>query len=324
MKKLKVGIIGLGFGITSHLPAFKRNKFCNVIALCSKNSKKGQVLKEKNNIRYYFNNWKKMLNEVKPDVVSIAVPPNEQINIIYACLKKSICVFAEKPLAINVFQSCKILELQKKFKVPCVIDFIFPEIPEWIRAKQIIDSKKFGKIKTINIDLNYQSYSNFIKEDTWKNNIKKGGGILHHVICHVFYYIEWFFEPIMSVSAFLYRDKNCKFSGHTDTFILVKFISGAYAIIKASNNSIGVHEHIINFFNDKGTVALENKTKDWVSGFNLYTINKKYLKKKIIMKKRKFAKNLDSRLFFVSQIVDKLINWIILKKKNFTKFSGWS
>ena len=30
MKKLNVAIIGAGFGVTSHLPAFKRNKHCKV------------------------------------------------------------------------------------------------------------------------------------------------------------------------------------------------------------------------------------------------------------------------------------------------------
>ena len=51
MKKLNVAIIGVGFGVTSHLPAFKRNKHCKVIALCSRNLKKSNFLKNKNNIK---------------------------------------------------------------------------------------------------------------------------------------------------------------------------------------------------------------------------------------------------------------------------------
>ena len=47
MKKLQVGIIGLGFGITSHLPAFIKNKKCEVISLCSSNKKKGLIYKKK-------------------------------------------------------------------------------------------------------------------------------------------------------------------------------------------------------------------------------------------------------------------------------------
>mgnify|MGYP000866729235 CR=1 FL=1 len=123
MKKLKVGIIGLGFGVTSHLPAFKSNKKCEVIALCSKNLKKGEIFKKKNNIKHYFSNWKRMLNEIELDLVSIAVPPNEQFNIICECLKKSIPVFAEKPLATNITKIRKIFNLQKKLNIE-----VMPEI----------------------------------------------------------------------------------------------------------------------------------------------------------------------------------------------------
>ena len=47
MKKLKVGIIGLEFGATCHLPAFKKNNKCEVIALCSNNLKKAKFLAKK-------------------------------------------------------------------------------------------------------------------------------------------------------------------------------------------------------------------------------------------------------------------------------------
>ena len=280
MKKLKVAIIGSGFGLTSHFPAFKKNKYCEVVALCTKNPKKGLLIKKRNNIKYYFDNWKKMLNDIELDIVSIATPPTEQTKIIYACLKKSISIFAEKPLTVNISDSKKILNLQRKNNIPCVIDFIFPEISEWIYTKKILRKKDYGNLRNISIDLNYQSFTNLTKKNSWKNDITKGGGLIHHIICHIFYYVEWFLEPISSLSAYLYKEKNYKFSGHTNSVIILKFKSGVSAVIKASNNTMGINEHTIKFYNDYGTIILENKSKDWVNGFNLYTINKKSLLKK--------------------------------------------
>jgi len=323
MKKLQVGIIGLGFGITSHLPAFRKNKYCEVVALSCKNSKKGNLLKKKNKIKYFFNNWKRMLNEIELDLISIAVPPFEQTKIIYNCLKKKISIFAEKPLTINALDSKKILYIQEKSKIPCAIDFIFPEIPEWIHTKKLLQKKTFGTLRNIDIELNYQSYSNFLKKNSWKNNLNKGGGILHHIVCHIFYYIEWFFEPIESISAYLYKDKNYRFSGYTNVTILLRFKSGGYATIKASNNSLGMNEHTIKFFNDKGIVILENKTEDWVNGFNLYTFKRKsLLQKKIFFKKNNIKHNQDSRLFLVSKIVNRLIEKILFKKDMIPNFKN--
>ena len=57
MKKLKVGIIGLEFGATCHLPVFKKNNKCEVIALCSNNLKKAKSLAKKNDIGMVFQHF---------------------------------------------------------------------------------------------------------------------------------------------------------------------------------------------------------------------------------------------------------------------------
>ena len=85
--------------------------------------------------------------------------------------------------------------------------------------------------------------------------------------------------------------KNYKFSGYTNAIILMKFSSGTKGIINASNNAIGVNEHIINFSNDKGSVILKGKDQYWITGFKVYlTDNQKLTQKKILLKKKKLIK----------------------------------
>ena len=323
MQKLKVGIIGLNFGLSCHLPAFKKNKKCKVIALCSRNINKAKISAKKNNIPFFFNKWKYMLDSLDFDIVSIAVPPIEQEKIINYCLKKSIPVFAEKPLATDIKIVEKIFNLQKKFKIPCSVDFEFPEVDEFVAAKKILESKKFGSLKSINVSLKYQSETNFLNKDSWKNNINYGGGVLNNVIPHIFFYIEWFFEPIISLSAFLFSEKKYKYSGYTNALVLMKFASGAEGVINASNNIIGLNEHIITFSNENGFITLESKGNDWVTDFKLYTINKKLVKKNILIKKKRNNLNkLDARIYPVSKIVNRLIKSIFLKKDAFPNFKS--
>ena len=320
MKKLKIGIIGSGFGLNCHLPSFRQNKNCEVLALCSKNASKGQKLAKKNGIKNYFNNWKLMIKSIDLDIVSIAIPPKGQPEIVKFCFSKSISVLAEKPLSIFLSDSEKIYLKQKKNKIPGLIDFIFPELDSWKKTKEIIKKKKFGLVKNLNVDLNFQSQSNIKKENSWKNNINSGGGILHHFISHIFYYLEWFCGKISSLSVNLNKEKHYKFSGHTSAVILVKFSSGALGTIKASSNNYGINEHILKFFNDKGIIILENRENDWVKGFKLLTINNS--KKKYINLKKINKKNVDSRIYPVSKIVNKLVNWIIYKKKGNPNFKS--
>ena len=60
----------------------------------------------------------------------------------------------------------------------------------------------------------------------------------------------------------------------------MKFLSGVDGVINASNNTIGLNEHVINFSNEKGFVILEAKEEDWITGFKVYTANNEKYKKK--------------------------------------------
>ncbi len=102
----------------------------------------------------------------------------------------------------------------------------------------------------------------------------------------------------------------------------MKFASGVEGIINASNNIIGLNEHIITFSNENGFITLESKGNDWVTEFKLYTINKKLVKKNILIKKRKKINKLDARTYLVSKIVNRLIKSILLKQQTFPSFKS--
>ena len=103
----------------------------------------------------------------------------------------------------------------------------------------------------------------------------------------------------------------------------MKFASGAEGVINASNNIIGLNEHIITFSNENGFITLESKGNDWVTDFKLYTINKKLVKKNILIKKKRNNLNkLDARIYPVSKIVNRLIKSIFLKKDAFPNFKS--
>ena len=84
--------------------------------------------------------------------------------------------------------------------------------------------------------------------------------------------------------------------------------------LEASNNIVGLNEHIISFSNEKGFVTLESKGNDWVSDFKLYTINKKLVKKRIYIKKKVINKNFDTRIYPVSKIIDIVEDSLVLEK----------
>ena len=128
MKKLRVCIIGKGYGLKILFPIFDSYKNVNIVGLSSKTIKKNDVLKIKKPLTT-FSSWKIMILECFPDLVVVATPPYEQSKIIFFLIKNKIPFFAEKPLTHNFITAKKIFLTIKKINLPAVIDFNFISLP---------------------------------------------------------------------------------------------------------------------------------------------------------------------------------------------------
>ena len=194
----KVAIVGSGFGMYGLLPAFSRIKGCKVVSICGKNSERMLNYCKKLDLNRYTD-WREMLQKEKPDAVTIAVIPSHQYEIAKFALENGIAVFAEKPLTTSFATSLEINKLAKEKELPNMMDFIFPEIPEWQATKKVIESGLVGKIHKINVDWAFLSYDlrNSIK--SWKTDVQQGGGALSFYFSHAFYYLEYFLGRIKNV-----------------------------------------------------------------------------------------------------------------------------
>ena len=59
-----------------------------------------------------------------------------------------------------------------------MVDYIFPEIIEWEKVKNILEDHKIGEIFSIEVDWKFLSYDLKNKIQSWKTDIHQGGGAL--------------------------------------------------------------------------------------------------------------------------------------------------
>jgi len=196
----KVAIVGSGFGMYGLLPSFTNVKGCKVISICGKDSERMQKYCKKLSLNRY-SDWRKMLQKEKPDAVAIAVIPKHQYEIAKYALENEIAVFAEKPLTATVHNSSELNKLAQKKSLPNMLDFIFPEIPEWYAAKKAIENGLIGKILNINVDWKFLSYDLRNRIKSWKTDVGQGGGALSFYFSHTFYYLEYFLGRIKSIQC---------------------------------------------------------------------------------------------------------------------------
>lgn len=286
---LKVGIIGSGFGLYGLLPAFHSlKKNCLVASVCANNP---QLLS-----KYYYNlslknvysDWQEMLEKERLDAVAIAVTPKAQYKIAKAAIKKRLNVFLEKPLA-DTYEHAKILyDLARKNKITHAVDFIFPEIDEWVKVKKMLDEKKFGRLAHISVNWNFLSYDIKNNIASWKTDASIGGGALSFYFSHSLYYLEHFAGEIVDIkSNFSYSKKSLK-GGEVKVDLILKFKKHINGYAHLSCNTVGLNRHQLIFQCEKGTIILENKNS--IAGnFKISTQTEN--RKKVILPKKIFRKN---------------------------------
>lgn len=143
MKKIKVGIIGVGNMGKNHARIY--SKIADLVAISDVAEKRGREIAAKYHAIFY-KDYKQMLREQKLEAVSVVVPTLFHKDVVADCLKRSIPTLVEKPIAGNLSDASKMFRLSRKNRTLLMIGHVERFNPAIIKLKKIIDEDKLGKI----------------------------------------------------------------------------------------------------------------------------------------------------------------------------------
>jgi predicted dehydrogenase len=306
--KVKLAVIGSGFGLYGLLPAFQRIPFCEVIGICGKSTDRLVNYCRKTSVNVY-SNWEEMLDKRRPDAIAVAVVPKYQYEIIKYAFKRGISVFAEKPLCVNLDQAKDILECARKSKLAHMVDFLFPEMPQWKKAKELLDQDNIGKV--IQVTVNWSFLSHELKNNlkTWKSNPDEGGGALSFYFCHVLYNLELFLGKIENLYCKLSYSSRGLTEEETGVSLAVKFQSACTGNITFNCFSPEENKHSWEFQGERGSLTLENLTKSFSKGFELVRYHESGEKERLTANSIEFDPVLDERVYLIQSLGERFINW---------------
>lgn len=251
-----------------------------------------------------------MLEKEKPDAVAIAVVPKYQYEIARFALANGIAVFAEKPLTTSVDASVRLCELAQKKNLPAMVDFLFPEIPEWKAAKTVIEKRILGKILNVNLQWNFLSHDLKHGIKSWKTDVLEGGGALSFFFSHTFYYLEYFLGKIKTLQCVLAKSEKSLNKGDSIVNMIILFEQGCTGSAHMNISYIGNQKHSIEFEGEKGTLVLKNESDNFVDGFELTLASQKRVEK--IKVDNSFglpSGTEDSRVKLVKLIGERFLRW---------------
>jgi len=198
LKELKAGIIGLGkMGM---LHAAILNSIDNVTVTAVADTEKLITSFIEKNIPtiIIYNDYKKMLDDAKLDLVYITTPVNSHVSIASECAKRNLHFFIEKPLGRTADECESLCKLMKNFQTFNMVGYVLRYSDTFKKAKELLEESVLGEIKEIKSSI-FQTHEG-LKGSGWR--FKKeisGGGILIDLGAHLIDLLIWYFGKIKTV-----------------------------------------------------------------------------------------------------------------------------
>jgi predicted dehydrogenase len=238
MKKIRIGIIGLGYIGQVHLRHSLRIANAKIEAVADA-SKKSLRIAANAGVRKLFLNYKELLKDHNIDAVIISLPTYLHLESTKEAAEAKKHVFLEKPIARTAEEAKDIVSAVQKNGVKLMVGYPLRFNPPFCELKEKIESGILG-----DTELSHATYissgpffhraEGFIPSpvpEWWFNKELTGGGALMDTGCHLINLLRWYFGEIIEIKSHLGHRFNMDLED--SALCLAKFKSGTKAVISA-------------------------------------------------------------------------------------------
>ena len=169
-KKIKVGIIGLGFWANyGHIPALQAlDTDYEIVAVANRTLATAEVCATKFNIAHAFNDEQDLINHPDVELVVILAPGPEHYRIAIAAITAGKDIYCEWPLTTSTKDSEDLLQLAETKKVRHIVGLQRRLGPSARYVRDLIKQGYIGKIRSANMTVSVNAFpSTMPKKYEW-------------------------------------------------------------------------------------------------------------------------------------------------------------
>ena len=178
---LKAVVIGAGWAGEGHTLAL-RAADVEVVALCGRTPEPAFAMGKKLGITQVLFDWRKALEDLKPDIVSIATPAKPHCEIVEAAAKLGCHIACDKPLGINAAEARAMYLAVEQAGVKHAYAATSRYTYMYLYARQLLADGLIGSVREIensgHFDLSSSPYLQ------WLHRLDEGGGMLNNGFTH--------------------------------------------------------------------------------------------------------------------------------------------
>jgi predicted dehydrogenase len=271
-RPLRVGVAGLGFGASIHVPGFRQIAGVEVVALCGHKLDRTSQAARAAGIPTPVTSVEALL-DLRLDAISLALPPAANTHGAALAVERGIAVLCEKPLAIDPAVASSLATAA--LGLTNGVDFQFAELDAFKTARELIDEERFGKLMEVHVEWLTMSEANRTSARSWKRSRSENGGVVTLLGTHVLYLLEWLCGPIATLEGESFvRSQGAhaplsERAADDSAALTFKYASGALGRANVSNASIDSRTHSWELVFEEGTITLKNDTRDYMRGFRV-------------------------------------------------------
>jgi len=237
MKKVGLGLIGLGFIGKVHLRNSAKLKNARVLAVSDTSQRALKEAQTTAGIEKTFLNYKQLLKDDSIDAVVIALPTHLHAQCACDTAEANKHIFLEKPIARNVDEAKEIITVAERNSVKLMLGYPLRFNQAMGKLREQIKNGSIGEVET--------AYATFVDSGPFKHRTQdhapvpvpewwfkkelSGGGALMDQGSHMINILRWYFGEIIDIKGYLGYRFNMDFEDSAICF--AKFDSGTRAVI---------------------------------------------------------------------------------------------
>jgi predicted dehydrogenase len=145
-KKIRVAIVGLGFG-SEFIPIYQRHPDADLVGVCQRNEQKLHQVADAFKIARRYVDFRKLLQDPDVDLVHINSPIPDHGWMSIAALKAGKHVMCTVPMATSLKECKQIVDLVKKTGLRYMMAETVVYAREFLFAKELFEKGELGKIQ---------------------------------------------------------------------------------------------------------------------------------------------------------------------------------
>ena len=265
MRRLRIAVVGTGFGARIHVPGLRASGRFEVVGLVGRDVERTRVAAARLAVPAVCRSIEDALALADLDAVAIATPPATHASLTIAAARAGKHVLCEKPMARSVAEARAMCEAVRTAGVVGMVDFEFRFHPSRAMLRRMVARGDLGEPQLlVCADAMGLYVAPYKPPPAWWFEADAGGGWLGASGSHLLDATRFWLGNARSVTAMV--DTLGRGSADDTYAILLRMASGARAVLHQSAAVLGPRFQALRLSGSDGTAWLDEAWSLWQAG----------------------------------------------------------